>query len=185
MPVYEITVEGKKFHVEISRKSEKSFEVKFGDKKALEAEIEDELEVEKTFRLGLNEKTYTVELDEVTRRKPFQVKVNDYKFTVEFKRPTFKAKPAAAAETAVYMAKRPSAAVSALPEGAVVAPMTGKIVSVKVKKGDTVKRGDVMCVLEAMKMENEILAPKDGVVQEVSVSEGSSVSEGDVLLVIK
>ncbi|HDI06797.1 MAG TPA: biotin/lipoyl-binding protein [Candidatus Bathyarchaeota archaeon] len=63
--------------------------------------------------------------------------------------------------------------------------MTGKIVSVKVKEGDSVKRGDVLCVLEAMKMENEISAPRDGVVREVHVSEGSAVSEGEVLFVIE
>jgi glutaconyl-CoA decarboxylase len=81
--------------------------------------------------------------------------------------------------------RRPSARMLTVPEGAVIAPMTGKIVSVKAKKGDAVKRGDVVCILEAMKMENEILAPVEGVVQEVNVSEGSAVSEGDILLIIK
>ncbi len=65
-----------------------------------------------------------------------------------------------------------------------MAPMAGKIVSVRVKKGDAVKMGAVLCVLEAMKMENEIGAPRAGAVQEVNVAEGSSVSEGDVLFVV-
>jgi len=69
-------------------------------------------------------------------------------------------------------------------EGAVTAPMTGKIISVKVKKGDQVMAGQILCIIEAMKMENEITAPKAGTVQEVNVSERSSVSEGEVLLVI-
>ncbi len=69
-------------------------------------------------------------------------------------------------------------------EGAVVAPMTGKILSIKVKKGDEVKAGQVLCVLEAMKMENEITAPKAGIIKEIYVSEGSSVSEGEPLLLL-
>jgi pyruvate carboxylase subunit B len=73
----------------------------------------------------------------------------------------------------------------AIVEGAVVAPMAGKIVSVKVKKGDQVKMGAVLCVLEAMKMENEIAAPRSGVVQEILVQEGKPVSEGDALIVLK
>ncbi len=70
-------------------------------------------------------------------------------------------------------------------EGAVVAPMAGKIVSVKVKKGDAVKMGAVLCVLEAMKMENEIVAPKSGVVEQIVIQEGRAVSEGDVLVILK
>ncbi|HDI12294.1 MAG TPA: biotin/lipoyl-binding protein [Candidatus Bathyarchaeota archaeon] len=69
-------------------------------------------------------------------------------------------------------------------EGAVTAPMTGKIVSVKVKKGDEVKEGQVVCVLEAMKMENEITAPRSGRIKEIRVSEGTAVNEGEILLVI-
>jgi acetyl-CoA/propionyl-CoA carboxylase biotin carboxyl carrier protein len=69
-------------------------------------------------------------------------------------------------------------------EGAVTAPMTGKIMSVKVKKGDPVKQGQALCVIEAMKMENEIVAPKAGTVQDVNVSEGSAVNEGDTLFIL-
>jgi len=62
--------------------------------------------------------------------------------------------------------------------------MTGKVIAIKVKKGDPVKAGQVLCVIEAMKMENEITAPKAGVIQEANISEGSSVSEGEILFVI-
>jgi acetyl-CoA/propionyl-CoA carboxylase biotin carboxyl carrier protein len=70
-------------------------------------------------------------------------------------------------------------------EGAVTAPMTGKIVSVKVKKGDTVQAGETLCVLEAMKMENEIISTRAGTVQKISVSEGSTVNEGDTLIILE
>ncbi|UCE44125.1 MAG: biotin/lipoyl-binding protein, partial [Candidatus Bathyarchaeota archaeon] len=70
-------------------------------------------------------------------------------------------------------------------EGAATAPMAGKIVAVRVKDGDSVKIGDVLCVLEAMKMENEITATKTGTVEEVKISEGMAVNEGEVLVVVK
>ena len=60
--------------------------------------------------------------------------------------------------------------------------MPGTILDVKVSNGQAVKKGDVLCILEAMKMENEIKAPRDGVVVSVNVSKGQSVASGDVLL---
>jgi biotin carboxyl carrier protein len=69
-------------------------------------------------------------------------------------------------------------------KGAVTAQISGKIVRVNVKPGQAVARGDVLLILEAMKMENEIKAPADGTVKEVPVSEGARVTEGDVLVVI-
>ncbi len=68
--------------------------------------------------------------------------------------------------------------------GAVTAIMPGKIIRVLVKEGDQVQEGDVLCVLEAMKMENELRAGKSGVVKEVTVEPGSDVEMGEVLVVI-
>lgn len=64
------------------------------------------------------------------------------------------------------------------------APMPGNILDVKVKAGDTVKAGDVLLILEAMKMENEIMAPAAGTVTSVNVAKGSTVNSGDVLCTI-
>ncbi len=64
------------------------------------------------------------------------------------------------------------------------APMPGTILDVKVSVGQAVKSGDLLCILEAMKMENEILAPQDGTVASVQTSKGSSVSAGDLLLTL-
>ena len=65
------------------------------------------------------------------------------------------------------------------------APLTGKIINVNVKSGDAVNEGDVLCLLEAMKMENPILAPVSGTVAEVGVTVDQIVKPGDKIVVIE
>ncbi len=65
------------------------------------------------------------------------------------------------------------------------APMPGTIIDVKVKEGEAVKKGQVLCILEAMKMENEIMAMQDGTVASVRTSKGAAVSSGDILITLK
>ena len=67
---------------------------------------------------------------------------------------------------------------------AVKAPMPGSLIKVNVKVGDSVKKGDVLCVLEAMKMENDIMAPQDGVVASVEANQGASVATDAVLVTL-
>ena len=97
--------------------------------------------------------------------------------------------PAPAAPAAPVVEATPSAAPAAAPAvtGAgekVDSPMPGTILKVNVAAGQTVKEGDLLVVLEAMKMENEIFAPKGGTVSQVLVEKGASVNTGDVLVVI-
>ena len=66
----------------------------------------------------------------------------------------------------------------------VEAPMPGTVLKVNVKVGDSVKQGDTVLMLEAMKMENEIAAPADGVVASINVSQGATVETGDVLVTL-
>ncbi len=94
--------------------------------------------------------------------------------------------PVAAAPAAAPAAPAPAPAVPVVVGAGtpVNAPMPGTILKVNVSQGQAVKEGEVLCVLEAMKMENEILAPKAGSVSQVVVSKGSSVNTGDALIVI-
>lgn len=96
--------------------------------------------------------------------------------------------PAAAPVAAPAAAPAPKAAPKAAPAAgakcSVSAPMPGNILSVNVKVGDKVAKGAVLCVLEAMKMENEVMAPEDGTVTSVTVSKGASVQSGDVLVTL-
>ncbi|MEJ8552846.1 biotin/lipoyl-containing protein [Tepidibacter sp. Z1-5] len=64
----------------------------------------------------------------------------------------------------------------------VKAPMPGTINDIKVNKGDSVTKGQVLLILEAMKMENEIMAPTDGVIEDIHVSKGASVSAGEIII---
>lgn len=75
----------------------------------------------------------------------------------------------------------PSSAVS----GGIKAPMPGTISDVRINQGQNVKKGDVLIILEAMKMENEIMSPKDGTVKSIHVTKGASVNTADVLVVVE
>ncbi len=110
---------------------------------------------------------------------------NVYDVTVEEGASTGAAAPAPKAAPAAPAAKA-APAPAAAPAGAagkikVVAPMPGKIVAVKASVGEAVKKGQVILVLEAMKMENDVVAPEDGTVAGINVDSGSAVEAGQVL----
>ncbi len=116
----------------------------------------------KKYRVTVNGTVYEIELEELTGAAPA---------------------PAAAPATA----PAPAAPAAAAPAGGeqVTSPMPGNILAVNVAAGDTVKRGQVLMVLEAMKMENEIMCPCDGRVVSVNTSKGATVESGTLLCVIQ
>ena len=93
------------------------------------------------------------------------------------------AAPAAAPPVAAPVKAAPAkpAAPAATGSVSVTAPMPGKILNVKLQAGAAVKKGDVILILEAMKMENEIVAPEDGTIASINVATGDSVEAGAVL----
>ena len=115
--------------------------------------------------------------------KKYRVTVNGTAYEIELEELTGAA-PAPAAATA---APAPAPAPAAAPAGGeqVTSTMPGTILSINVAAGDTVKRGQVLMVLEAMKMENEIMCPCDGKVASVNTSKGGTVESGTLLCVIQ
>ena len=97
----------------------------------------------------------------------------------------------AASAPAAAPAAAPAPAAPAAPAAApvtggtkIASPMPGTILDIKCNVGDAIKKGAVLLILEAMKMENEIVAPADGTVKQILVNKGSSVNSGDVMVVI-
>ena len=144
----------------------------------------------KDYKIKINGNTYNVTIDEVEGNAA-KVEVNGTPYNVEFERPISKPKtisvvnkPAAAPSAGPAPASRPAAAPAAAAGGQTVnSPLPGVVLEIKVKDGDKVTKGQVIMVLEAMKMENAIEAPCDGTVT-IKAQKGDSVLEGAPLAVI-
>ena len=129
------------------------------------------------YKVTLNNKVYEVEVEEASA-----MLVDEYEALAPVA-------PAAAPVVAAPAAPVAAPAAAPAPVAAaageqVTAPMPGTILKVNVTQGAAVKKGDILVVLEAMKMENEILAPKDGTVAQIAVSKGATVDTGALLAVI-
>ncbi len=126
----------------------------------------------KTFRVKVNGKEYEVEVEETgAAANPFPAApVHSPAATPQTARPGVSSTPKTMAA-----AENPA-------DDKIAAPMPGTVLRITCSNGQTVKKGDTLLVLEAMKMENEIQAPADGKVEELKVSEGQSVDAGDILV---
>ena len=121
--------------------------------------------------------------------RKYRVTVNGTVYEVELEEITGAVPAAASAAAAPAPAAAPAAAPApAAPAGEgeqITSPMPGTILAVNVTVGQSVKKGDVLMVLEAMKMENEIMCPRDGVVSSVQAAKGASVESGTLLCVLQ
>lgn len=143
----------------------------------------------KEYKIKINGNNYNVTIDEVEGNAA-KVEVNGTPYNVEFEKPLSKpktisvvSKPAAAPAAGPAPAAKPAAAPAAAGGATVNSPLPGVVLEVKVKDGDKVTKGQVIMVLEAMKMENAIEAPCDGTVT-IKAQKGDSVLEGAPLAVI-
>ena len=126
------------------------------------------------YRVSLNGKIYEVEVEK-----------GEAVIQAEFDaaQPQASVAPAPQAQAAAPAASAPQAAPAAAGSAAAInAPMPGNINAVKVTSGQAVKKGDVLIILEAMKMENEIVAPKDGKIGQIFVQKGATVETGAPLI---
>lgn len=128
------------------------------------------------YKVTLNGKTYEVEVEHGKA-----VLLDEYEALAPAQAAPA---PVAAPVAAPAAAPAPAASVDLAAGETVAAPMPGNIIRVDVKQGDSVKAGQILVILEAMKMENEIVAPKDGTVAQVVTSKGSVVDTGAPLVVI-
>jgi len=123
--------------------------------------------------------------------RKFNVRVNGKQYDVEVEEAGQRAAPAPAPAPPPAAAPSPAPPPRVAPPpavsggGNVTSPMPGTILEIKVKQGDTVAQGEVLLILEAMKMENEIPAPVAGKISSIAVEKGAVVSSGDLLLVIE
>ena len=113
--------------------------------------------------------------------KNYTITVNGNVYDVTVEEGTGSAAPAAAPKAAPAAAPKAAAPAGAAGSVKVAAPMPGKILGVKANPGQAVKKGDVIVILEAMKMENEIVAPQDGTIASINVATGDSVEAGQTL----
>lgn len=140
------------------------------------------------YTLKINDRQYTAEVKEISAEQA-RIVVDETEYTVDLvelgRRPS--AVPVSINSdrpAAVPVQKSRPAPASQSAGGAINAPLPGLILQLKVKEGDTVDAGQVVMVMEAMKMENQITAPHNGSVKKLFVSEGDSVGEGDALVEI-
>ena len=177
-----MNVNGKPKKIELTQNGEDSYAAKVDGKPRKFSIPKNALTLGKTFTVKVDDKPYQVELTRTSQTEEFSILVDKTAFKADVRIPARKATLTTFEPTT--RAKKRVASNKEVLEGAINSPMTGRMVSIKVSKGDNVEKGQVLCVIEAMKMENEISATKAGVVKEILVSVGSPVSEGDPLVVV-
>lgn len=138
------------------------------------------------FRIEVNGKVYEVKVEEITSSAPATVAVADRPQIVRTPKPfeTLKLEPPKVEVKPITRVEE-KAAPPPPKDGGITSPMQGTIVQVKVKAGDAVKKGDVIAVVEAMKMENDVRSHRSGVVKSVHVNIGQTVSPGTLLAMVE
>lgn len=179
MKAHEVLVNKKPYWVRVLERNGDAFLVEVNEK-TVRARIKN-LNQGETAIIEINGESFQVHVKRV-RRGALQVKIGGKLFEVQHQ-PRVPLEPAVRPGPATTITGRPAISVS-IERGAVTAPIAGKIVLLRVSVGQKVEKGESICVLEAMKMENEIAAPRAGTVKEIRVSEGDIVNKGDVLVVI-
>jgi biotin carboxyl carrier protein len=183
---YTILVVGKSRKVRMLRFNKKNGATMELDGKTVDIAFPKDFDLEKLTLMSVNGESHKVKLKKNDRALAFNVEVDGKRFDlqVEAKRREFKNETTTfSIISPLQVLKREKIVVKK--KGTVTSLMPGKVVLLRVKTGDKVKVGDPLCVLEAMKMENEIVAPRNGIIKQVMVKQGSIVDKDDVLVVIE
>ena len=135
------------------------------------------MELKRSFKVEVDGQTYVVEVEELGEGKPKPLSTPS---TVS-RPPETVARPARTEAPKPPPKEVPSGPAG---RGVVKAPLSGVVLSVKRSAGESVKAGDVLLILETMKMENEVYAPTSGTIKKIAVSDKQNVSQGDLLVEI-
>ncbi|MDH5482445.1 MAG: hypothetical protein OEY22_06170 [Candidatus Bathyarchaeota archaeon] len=174
----EVFVNSKPHSVEILERNNNSFLVKVDDKSVY-------IKLANSFQgktvIEINDHRFQAGVKRI-QGKIFKVEIGGKLFEVQISSPKISREATMKLEPVATAARK--SVIKKIEKDAVTAPIAGRIVLVRACVGQRVEKGECVCILEAMKMENEVVTPKAGVVKEIRASEGSVVNKGDVLAII-
>ncbi len=183
MREHNIVIDGKHHKVKLLKVDKGTSFLVQVDNSQYGVQLRNKLCYETSVNMRVNGNPYNVELEKISKSTAFTVKVNGVPYRTQYKgksamyQPTPKPLSPSLSRTLVKK--------SVSEKGRVTSALPGRIASLRVGTGDSVKIGDTLCVLEAMKMENEITAPVAGVVEKIAVAEGDVVNKGQALVLIR
>lgn len=159
----------------------KTFKAEVNDKPT-KIKLPEDIRFDDPFFINVDGKPYKIQLERNNVSASITVKVDGISHLVQIENKN-RATSQVLKPTLPTMQRKPTKT-SALDKNTIAATMPGKVVLLRVELGDSVSAGDVLLVLESMKMENEIVSPISGTVKELKVSEGEAVNIGQIMVVI-
>ncbi len=178
---HSLLVDKESFKVKIPDMEKKVFEAEV-DGKPVKVEFLDDLCCGKPIFLNVEGKLYKIELHTTNTNACITVKVDGIPYLVRLK--SKNRANSKMAQPTLSVVRKSFSVSRGFDKGVISASMPGKVALLRVKTGDFVHVGDVLLVLESMKMENEIVSPLTGMVKDVKVSKGSTVNLGEAMVVI-
>jgi len=179
-----ILVNGRKYRVKVYKPDEGMHLMVEVNGKEYQVALTNEPSHNRQFLITIGNRSYRVKVEKTYRNAPFPIKVNNKLFLVQSQVPNQVVSSRRTEQTLPRVMRKPVRKL-AEKEDMIVSPMPGTIVSLKVKIGEPVKVGDVVCVLEAMKMENEIATTIAGTIEEIRIKEGDKVDKGKILIKVR
>ena len=187
---YKLTVNNTTINVEVQGPTEGILTITIG-KTSFPVQVEDGDSVSGKFSVLVGDTKHTIHLIPNPDSSDFTLKVDKESYSANLTAETLtrSTQPTTISSTPSTIAPTTPTPISAVREhaepGSVTAPLPGRVLEVRVKEGSKIKTGDVLLVLEAMKMANEIRAPKDGTITKVHVEAGTAVEKGQPMITIQ
>lgn len=183
---YELTINDTTINVEVDGPNNGILNVTIGEA-TFPVQVADEKRGSGTFKVTVGDVKHTIHIAPQSDTQDYKLTIKKQTYAAHLKSlisvPSLSVRPTTISST--FEAPTPSTATPIPTEpGAVTAPLPGRVLEVQVKEGQQIKSGDVLLVLEAMKMANEIRAPQDGAIKTVHVKAGDTVEKGQPMITI-